>query len=145
MHRLHCEEDGRATTRLDLIAKLKAEYSCKTLTPREEKTRISEEESSGKVSGVYSTPLSHACLTGQVTEGTEESGDAFKGTVAILYLVTTSGVLLPPAGQEVGVASVGELRGWFQQCYHDQVEAELDQEDKVGMTTRCCFVHTCTG
>ncbi len=95
LHRLHCEEDGRATTRLDLIAKLKAEYSCKTLTPREEKTRISEEESSGKVSGVYSTPLSHACLTGQVTEGTEESGDAFKGTVAILYLVTTSGVLLP--------------------------------------------------
>ena len=50
--------------------------------------------------------------------------------------------MLPPTGQEVGVVSVAELRGWFQQCYQDQVETQLDQEAKVGMTTHCCFVFT---
>ncbi len=35
------------------------------------------------------------------------------------------------AGQEVGVASLPELRDWFQRCYQERVESVLEDEVKV--------------
>ncbi len=52
MYRLHCEDDGRATARLDLIAQLKTEYSCQALPTGGKKGRPSEEERGGKVSDI---------------------------------------------------------------------------------------------